>query len=82
MDLSIRLFCRWNNMLDAKLRNLNPFLTISAFISELANILLLSLLVTQIRSPHEVDEIKGELHKDFPIKEIGKPGKFPGCHIL
>jgi Reverse transcriptase (RNA-dependent DNA polymerase) len=29
----------------------------------------------------EVDEIKRELNKDYPIKDLGEPNKFLGCHL-
>jgi hypothetical protein len=29
-----------------------------------------------------IEEIKRELNRNFPIKEIGEPGKFLGCHIV
>src|SRR6202161_2620864 len=77
----------WNNVLDEKLKKLGfkPLLEDPCVYIRTGKsfaIIYVDDAVIAALTKDEVDEIKRELNKDFPIKEIGELGKFLGCHVI
>jgi Reverse transcriptase (RNA-dependent DNA polymerase) len=77
----------WNNVLDEKLQKLGfkPLLEDPCVYIRTGKsfaIIYVDDAVTASLTKDEVDEIKRELNKDFPIKEIGELGKFLGWHVM
>ena len=77
----------WNKTLDEKLRSMgfkplteDPCVYIRQSSSSFT-IIYVDDAIIAAPTKEEVDEIKRELNKDYPIKELGEPNKFLGCHL-
>lgn len=77
----------WNKTLDQKLRSMgftplveDPCVYIRQTGTSFT-IIYVDDAIIAAPTREEVDEIKKELNKDYPIKELGEPGKFLGCQL-
>ena len=78
----------WNRTIDKKLRDMGftpLFEDPCVYVRKSGNafaIIYVDDAIIAAPSKEEVDQIKRELNTEFPLKELGEPEKFLGCHLI
>jgi Reverse transcriptase (RNA-dependent DNA polymerase) len=78
----------WNRTIDKKLRDMGftpLFEDPCVYIRKSGNtfaIIYVDDAIIAATSKEEVDQIKKELNTEFPLKDLGEPDKFLGCHLI